>query len=343
MPGLPARDYRIQLEAYAGPLDLLLYLVKRNEIDLHDIPIAELTDQYLTHLTLIKQIDMDSAGEFLVMAATLLEIKSQMILPRPDQPDQADDDAQHPGGQDPADPRHELVQQLLAYKRYKDAARRLQDQHEQWHARHPAHAKAARDQPAGDEENAPAREIDLEDVNLMDLCEAFGRLLDSIGHKADHQITYDDTPISLHAADIYDRLEREGPMTLQQIFVGRAGRSEMIGLFLAALELVRDKRIRVVQEKIAGEIRLQATPAQDAADDDRHDEKETDWRDPETGQMQYDWPDEQSRLRAQRREQLREKWKNSGRPEQPEDDALDEEPPEADDATPGEDDTPGNA
>ena len=120
--------YRVELDAYAGPMDLLLYLVRRHEIDLNDIPIAKLTDQYLRHLKVIETIDVENAGEFLVMAATLLEIKSAMIMPPPeagegeDSAAEGDENETSGGGASGGDPRYELVQQLLAYKRYKDAA-----------------------------------------------------------------------------------------------------------------------------------------------------------------------------------------------------------------------------
>ena len=299
-------DYRIQLDAYAGPLDLLLHLVKRNEIDLHDIPIAELTEQYLAHLKLIEHLDMDQAGEFLVMAATLLEIKSQMIVPRPEQEEgeEGEDaegeesDASGAGG----DPRYELVQQLLAYKRYKDAARHLEDKREDWHARFAVRPIDIA-KPEKDEAEAEQRDVELEDVNVFELCEAFGRLLDSIGDFAGHSVTDDDTPIGLHAEDIADRLHREGPMTLRSICTGR-NRAEMIGLFLAMLELVRDKRVAVKQDPAApqgAEVTLELRDDADNAMQDNDDE--ADWRDPETGEMQYDWPDEDACRRHERRKQ----------------------------------------
>lgn len=299
-------DYRVQLDAYAGPLDLLLYLVKRHEIDLHDIPVAQLTEQYLEHLALIQQIqpdmDVEKAGEFLVMAATLLEIKSQMIMPRSPEEQAEDDDAASEENLDTTDPRYELVQQLLAYKRYKDAARKLERKQDDWANRFPVHPIAKPKKKPTDPETAEKIEIDLEDVNVLDLCEAFSRILSSIGHTGQHEVTYDDTPISLHAEDIYDRLHREGAMSLQKIFEGRRNRSEMIGLFLATLELVRDHKVRVFQDD-AGEITLETQPEQEQQAD--RSEQATDWRDPETGEVQYDWPDEAGKLRAAKRARLR--------------------------------------
>lgn len=310
------QDYRVQLDAYAGPLDLLLYLVKRHEIDLQDIPVAELTEQYLQHLKVIQSIDVDLAGEFLVMAATLLEVKSQMLLPYVTE--DGDEETATDSIEDPADPRYELVQQLLAYKRFKDAAIDLEERQREWADRFPAHptarpADTSNVQP-GDPDtpdtpgNAPLIEIDLEDANVLDLCEAFGRILDSIGQTPQVDVTYDDTPLSLHADDIADRLERDGPMTLQKIFEGRTGRGEMVGLFLAVLELVRTYRVRVMQDPAGGEIRLESRPESEHLDPATHkdaDADPTDWRDPRTGEVKYDWPDEPSRQRAERRAHLR--------------------------------------
>jgi len=267
---LTADRYRVELEAYSGPLDLLLYLVKRHEIDLHDIPIATLTEQYLAHLKTLEIMDVEHAGEFLVMAATLLEIKSLMLLPRPDDAEDATDAAE-----DPTDPRYELVQQLLAYKRFKDAANTLEQRQQSWAERFPARPK--KQQATADDEGAEERDYELEDVQALDLYAAFARVLESIGQFRTHDVTYDDTPIALHAADIVDRLKREVQqsgdaatgLTLRQLFEGRSNRSELIGLFLATLELVRQNRVLVSQddsddpEAIAGDVRLTLRPPEE--------------------------------------------------------------------------------
>jgi len=130
-------DYRVELEAYSGPMDLLLYLVRKHEIDLNDIPIAKLTEQYMAHLERLREMDFELAGEFLVMAATLLEIKSQMLTPQPTaEGEQAEGSADN--ALSSLDPRYELVQQLLAYKRFKDLAGELESRQHEW-ARRFAH------------------------------------------------------------------------------------------------------------------------------------------------------------------------------------------------------------
>ncbi|MEM1097631.1 MAG: segregation/condensation protein A [Planctomycetota bacterium] len=313
--------HRVQLDAYAGPLDLLLYLVKRHEIDLHDIPMAELVEQYLAHLRVIETIDVEQAGEFLVMAATLVEIKSRMIMPPSLRSDEEDGDA--PEGVDTSDaqidPRFELVQQLLAYKRFKDAANTLEERAESWEARFPASAKAAESvaQPDPEETEAPPADLDLDDVNVLDLCSAFGRVMEGIGHLGNHEVTYDDTPISLHADDIADRLQRDGgprrSMTLRSIFRGR-NRGEMIGLFLATLELVRQRKVKVLRGEAAGDpdqLELQLQPEEDWLDPDRVESdaapawQRSDGEGDQDASVQYEWPDEESRRRAERREQRR--------------------------------------
>lgn len=307
-PNTAYGDYRVRLDAYAGPLDLLLYLVKRHEIDLHDIPVATLTEQYLRHLEVIKSIDVESAGEFLVMAATLVEVKSRMIIPLSLREDGDEDADPTQDIEETADPRYELVQQLLAYKAFKDAAYALNDRAQQWEDRFPVKVKSGQ---RVEDDKPKEVTIDLEDVNVYDLCEAFGRILETVGHLGDHAVTYDDTPISMHAEDIHDRLKTDGPaggLTLKEIFEGRSNKSEMIGLFLATLELVRQRLVVVLQDEAAGaasagstgaNIRLVLVP-----EEDRQPINDDETRD-DGGDVQYEWPDEESRLRFERRERLR--------------------------------------
>ncbi|MBL4702108.1 MAG: segregation/condensation protein A [Phycisphaeraceae bacterium] len=300
-------DYRVNLDCYSGPLDLLLFLVKRHEIDIYNLPMKELTEQYLLHVKLMEdKFNVDVAGEFLVVAATLLEVKSLMIMPAGEEGEQGD--GSEDDGISESDPRYGLVQQLLAYKKFKDASRQLDEMREQWEKRFPAMptrlTKADRKQLDGVDDALP-KEIDLEDVNVIDLCEAFSKLLESIGSTSGTLgVTYDDTPIALHAEDIFDRLQRDGSMTLQKMFEGRSSRSEMIGLFMATLELVREHRVRVIQDQINHEIKLEVRPP-DESQQDIEDSDKREWRNPETGEVDYEWPSEWDRKRAQRRAKLR--------------------------------------
>ncbi len=300
-------SYRIELDAYSGPLDLLMYLVRRHEIDLNDIPISKLTAQYIAHIEMLKEIDVNLAGDFLVMAATLLEIKSKMIIPEDIEDDHEKDQHQNKK-EETADPRFELVQQLLAYKKYKDAAMDLEQQMQQWEKRYPLkptkYKKTDRLGFEQEAEDAQEKVVELDDANMMDLCNAFTRILESIGLRDyKHQVIYDDTPIALHAEDVFDRVKRDGgasqQLTLQKIFQGRS-RSEAVGLFLATLELVRQKRLIVVQDAGGGEIGLAIREKEDFDPD-----AVVDWKDPKTGKIQYDWPTPESRKRAQRRDKIR--------------------------------------
>ncbi|HYE62701.1 MAG TPA: segregation/condensation protein A [Phycisphaerales bacterium] len=269
-------DYRVRLDAFEGPLDLLLFLIRKNEVDIHDIPVAAITEQYLAFLkdlgTSGSRIDIDIAGEFLVMAATLMELKSRMLMPRPPQPEGAADSESDP--RKPTDPRAELVKQLLEYKKYRDAADHLEWRAEDWRRRFPVH-------PAGIDSHAlraaiekTAEETDLEDLNLIDLVEAFQKIAESVNFErlGDHQVKYDDTPIEIHAADILTRLSSEpAPDTkpeleLVSLFKGRT-RSEMVGLFLALLELVRNRKVAVRQDRIEGHIYLRQRDAEETPTD----------------------------------------------------------------------------
>jgi segregation and condensation protein A len=253
-----SREYRVELEVYHGPLDLLLYLIKRDELDIYDIPIATITDSYLQYVQMLRGLkdgdglDINVAGDFLVMAATLMEIKSAMLLPKAPTTDKDGPSATA----DITDPRAELVQQLLEYKRLKDSAHlleRKQHSHQSRFPRVPAAREGQGDEPPP---------IDLDEVQIWDLLTAFDRLMKEVGTRKPryHEVTYDDTPIDLHAADIEDRLSREGHLTLRQLVVGRKSRSEMIGVFLALLELIRQKKILVEQQESTDDLQINPAP-----------------------------------------------------------------------------------
>ncbi|CAA9383476.1 MAG: Segregation and condensation protein A [uncultured Phycisphaerae bacterium] len=256
----PTREYRVELDVYNGPLDLLLYLLKRDELDIYDIPITRILDTYMRYVEALKDVgsrpgvDINVAGEFLVMAATLMEIKSAMLLPKA-KPDEGKEGRS--AAQDLADPRYELVQQLLEYKRFKDTAvllERKQSEHQERFARYPAK------RGAGEEDEPPP--VDMDEVQVWDLLSAFSRLMAEIGQRKPkvHEVAYDDTPIELHASDIEDRLKRDGRLTLRQLVVGRAGKSEIIGVFLALLELIRQKKILVHQGDDLSDLQIDPAP-----------------------------------------------------------------------------------
>ncbi|MCC6285306.1 MAG: segregation/condensation protein A [Phycisphaerales bacterium] len=231
-------EYRVRLESFEGPMDLLLHLIRRAEVDIHDIPIARIAEQYVAHLAGIERIDIELAGEFLLLAATLTEIKSR-VLAAPEARAGAEGAAETP------DPRAELVRQLLEYKRTRDVAEALDRRRREWELRAPVSAgRAARGTPA-----EQPTETDLDDLTIQDLVEAFARIAESVNFAAlgSHEVLDDSTPLELHAEDLLDCLRRApGPLTLRSVLEGRA-RKEMLGLFLAMLELVRQRRLRVRQ------------------------------------------------------------------------------------------------
>jgi segregation and condensation protein A len=251
-------EYRVELDVYNGPLDLLLYLIKRDELDIYDIPIARITQTYMDYVHMLRGLkdsdglDINVAGDFLVMAATLMEIKSAMLLPRAPMSEKGESSA----AAELADPRRELVQQLLEYKRIKDSAVALERQHQLHESRFPRYPAEREGDP---NEHPP---VDLEEVQMWDLLAAFDRLMREVGVRKPryHEVTYDDTPIDLHAADIEDRLKRDGNVTLKQLMVGRKSRSEMVGVFLALLELIREKKILVDQDAVTDDIQIIPAP-----------------------------------------------------------------------------------
>lgn len=285
------REYLVHLDMFEGPLDLLLFLIRRAEVEITDIPIAEITKQYLGFLE--EQlaggggggsggVDIEDAGEFLVMAATLMEIKSRMLAPPTGVQAGAGDgeSGESPNGGKPIDPRTELVRQLLEYKRYRDATEQLERYRREWESRFPV-ARIARPRfeaaPDAGNEDAP---VELDDVELIDLVEAFARVIETVDFSrvGEHHVRMDETPVEIHAADIVERLRTwardggAGEMAFIEVFRGRT-RADAIGLFLALLELIKQQRVGVRADEggagIVLELReidgVEATPGADVA------------------------------------------------------------------------------
>jgi segregation and condensation protein A len=228
-------DYRVNLDIFAGPLDLLLYLVRKEEVDIYDIPIAKITDQYIHYIEMLKSLDIDLAGDFLVMAATLMQIKSAMLLPKADPESDL-------SGEDLTDPRTELIRQLLEYKKFKDAANMLgaaADEYNQRFTRPDSIIEMLKREPGQDEDGSAApgdyeREVDIEQVSVWDLLEAFDTICKATGTVPDISRIRDDTPIDLYQIEILHRLQEEGPMTFERIFESRAEQSAST-IYLRAL------------------------------------------------------------------------------------------------------------
>lgn len=236
-------EYLVDLDTFHGPLDLLLFLVKRDEVDINDIPIAKIADQFLEYLRVMELIDVERAGEFLVMAATLMEMKSRWLLPRTDElAEEADD------------PRQELVRQLLEYKRIKDASTLLEAQAERQLCRVPRFPVETSDGPD------PAQQP-LRAVELWDLVSAFGRLMRETLALQPNQIVVDETPMQVYMDMIVERLGQSSRLEFAALFTPPYNRSRLVGLFLAILELIRARQIWVDQPTPFGEINLSLAPS----------------------------------------------------------------------------------
>ncbi len=237
-------EYKVQLEVFEGPLDLLLYLIKRDELDIYDIPIERITQQYMQYLDLMKMLDLGIAGEFLVMAATLMMIKSRLLLPVEERPElEAEED----------DPRWDLVRQLVEYKKFKDAADHLEElalRREDVFIREGEHV-----------ELGPDPEVSLHDVSIFDLISAFNEALKKAKKEDLAEIFTDRYTVAEKVDFLSGLLKRERRARLSSLFAGMQHRYEMVCTFLAILELIRLKQMRAVQGGPFGEIELMALDA----------------------------------------------------------------------------------
>ncbi|HVK18448.1 MAG TPA: segregation/condensation protein A [Fimbriiglobus sp.] len=221
-------NYLVALDTFHGPLDLLLYLVKRNEVDVLDVPVAKLADQFLEFLAAVREVDVELAGDFLVMAATLMEIKARSLLPTEPEP----------GEEDEPDPRRELVKQLLEYRRFKDAAAALEERAEKQSARL---ARVAPEEPA-----RPGVQP-VRPVELWDLVSAFARLMRETQALQPTAVVVDDTPQHVYEEQVRERVRAAGRLAFRDLFDPPYHKARLIGLFLAVLELIKGREIGLDQ------------------------------------------------------------------------------------------------
>jgi segregation and condensation protein A len=236
-------DFRVDLNIFRGPMDLLLYLVRKHEVEIADLPISVITDQYLGYLAILEQMDFGAVGDFVAMASLLIEIKSQQVLPHGDEVEE-----------ELEDPRQELVQRLLEYKQYRDAASILEERSRVWQQHYP---RLADDVPSRDRNMA---EEPIQEVELWDLVSAFGRIIRENVAAKPSNIVYDDTPIHVYMARIHAQLLERGQLALGDLFRSNMHKSALVGVFLAVLELVRHHKVRAEQNELFGEIWLLANP-----------------------------------------------------------------------------------
>jgi segregation and condensation protein A len=241
----PAADaFRIALPNFDGPLDLLLHLIKEHKVDIFDIPIALIAHKYLEHLERMRELNLDIAGEFLVMASTLAHIKSRLLLPRPEQPSAPSELAE-----EQADPRAELVRRLLEYQKYKEAAETLGRQDILDRDVFPRRV-------AVESVPVPEEEIGLVEISVYKLIEALDRVLENAAPELQHEIVRERVSISEAIQRIAERLTSAPRISFFELFQGQRSRQQLVNTFLAMLEMVKLKLIRIFQEEGTEEIFL---------------------------------------------------------------------------------------
>ena len=224
--------YNIKIPVFEGPFDLLLHLIKEAKIDIYDIPISLITSQYLQYIEMMKELNFEIAGDFLVMASTLIHIKSRMLLP-PDEDIPLDEQE---------DPRLELVQKLLEYQTFKEAASTLREKEEEW-------KKVFSKEPLTDD----GEELYLVDVNLFDLMGAFKKLLETASPDI-VMITKETLTVKDRMSVIMEMIEGHDAIRFEEIFKGSKARIQLIVTFVALLELIRLGLVKAYQEKQFGNI-----------------------------------------------------------------------------------------
>jgi segregation and condensation protein A len=253
--------YRIKLPVFEGPLDLLLHLIKENKVDIYDIPIAFITHQYLEYIEMMKELNLDIAGEFVLMAATLIHIKSRMLLP-----------VEEVTGEEPEDPRFELVQRLIEYQAFKEASLALREREDEWsnvfHRKGPYETKEKNEGLLeGAEPPEGEAELDLFDLSLFDLLGAFKNLLDKAPPEVAN-ITRETLTVKDRISFIMERLEQRDAIQFEELFQGKGSRTYLIVTFVALLEVLRLGLARAYQERDFGAIWIinpQRQPAQEGS------------------------------------------------------------------------------
>ncbi|MHC1697830.1 MAG: ScpA family protein [Geobacteraceae bacterium] len=240
-------SYKVILEKFQGPLDLLLYLIKKNELDIYDIPIAIITRQYLEYIKVLKDLNLEIAGDFLVMASTLIQIKSSMLLPSRNE-DDPDEEVE--------DPRAELIRRLVEYSRYKEAALRLNEQ--KLLGRELFARSTISEELLSDE--TPAEPLDLD---LFALIEAFRGILAKAPHESFHEVCAESISIAERINEILSLLQENNFIAFAQLFENSRDRDYIVATFLAILELCKLKLIRVRQQEQYGEIWIRPAVLED--------------------------------------------------------------------------------
>lgn len=231
-------SYKVKLEIFEGPLDLLLYLIKKNEIDIAHIQISEITQQYLEYLEMMRLLDLNIAGEFIVMAATLMHIKSRLLLP-PEEllPEEEEED-----------PQVELIQRLLEYKKFKEAASQLSQLESK--------QKDVFSRTASDIDKLGSGDGPYFEASLFDLITAFTKVLKEIPKESFYEVIKDEFTVEQKMHDIFHQLVEQPAVYFTKLFAKAKNKLEIIAIFLALLELIRLKEVAIRQTSLFGEIEI---------------------------------------------------------------------------------------
>jgi segregation and condensation protein A len=245
-------DYKVKFEVFEGPLDLLLYLIKKEEVDIYDVNLTQLATQFLEYVDVMRLLDLEIAGEFLVMAATLMYIKSRELLP-------VDQQVATEGEDDDQDPRWELIRQLVEYKKFKDAAVQLQSleaRQENVYHRLPM-------PPAAEAAPAPGRG----EVTLFDLVNAVTSILKRVAQREDLRDIFEDKwTVSEKIENLLTAIQERSELRFSELFASATSRTEVVVTFLALLELIRLRRLLAMQPEAFGDIIIYRAPQPSATE-----------------------------------------------------------------------------
>lgn len=229
--------YRVQLKNFEGPLDLLLFFIKRDELDIYDIPISYITNQFLEYLNLMEELDLEVASEFILMASMLMSIKAKMMLPQQESDEELDEH----------DPRYDLVQQLLEYKRYKEMAGKMENIAEE------AQKRYYRGYHEADQVNKKSQQASgeaLQDVTMFDLMRAFKKVLADIKkQEAIHRVEKIEFTVEEQTEYVLDRLQESGRTSFRTMCIELKNRTQIVVTFLAILEMLKERQINLYIEE----------------------------------------------------------------------------------------------
>lgn len=245
-------EYKVDLEVFEGPLDLLLYLIRKDEVDIYNIPIERITTQYMEYLSVMRMLDLNIAGEFIVMAATLMMIKSRMLLPVDERTEEEEEEEE--------DPRWDLVRQLVEYKKFKDIANQLQEREFYQENVFDFGGKSA----LALEPEDPG--LGLQDVGLFDLIAAFNEVLKKAPPEQLGEIAADRYTVADKIDNVLQSVRNGGSLRFSRMFGHMASRNEIICTFLALLELLRLRQIVAEQDAHFGDIVITQSDAVDDPD-----------------------------------------------------------------------------